>query len=98
MKAIFTSLCLVFFAIGAFAVEGEYFTAVLQSEEFKDAAAKMKMGNFTLTQIEHTQTMRCPGCYEFRLTFKNAAVPRPICVDFETMQNFESKVISVKVK
>lgn len=83
------------FGGASLAANSDYFVAVLQSEAGQKVTAEMTRARYDLHKIEQTQTFRCPGCYEFTLSFRGREAGEQVA-KLMTELNFEDQTIRVR--
>lgn len=76
MKKIIGAMCLLL-SSSVFASDADILRKVLESSAVTTAAAEAhEEGCWILKHTELTGVYRCPGCFEFKITFSNAVSPR----------------------
>ena len=76
-----------------------YFKAMVDSEVFQQVSEIENQKGFLLKKIEHTQTNRCLGCYEFTVTYEsNEGSTESKTREFSTYFDFESNLLHVKLR
>lgn len=83
------------FSLSGLAAYSDYFRAVLASEAAQETVDQMRNQGMDFYKIEQTQTYRCPGCYEFTLTFRGNGESQ---AKFTTSQDLGSPTIKVTHK
>ncbi len=89
MKKVISLLMATFLSTGVFSAGSEYFSAVLNSSALNDKEIKL---------IEHdfTNTYRCLGCYDFRVTIINSLKKEEV-LNFQTeLRLLEDTIVVIR--
>ena len=87
------------FFSSTFAAPQEYLRAVLRSSALQTIKEASGGESTDIVSIEHTETFRCPGCFEFKMKFYDSASRNgPLRIATFKTENFSGSKIKVTGK